>query len=366
MHLVGMLTAADPRDFGITTVHVWSHVSLLNALPDAPWLKKHNPPAVEGSLARQIWWQYRSLPAEATRASCQVILNTDAGTVCPFRPGVTMSRDMLSYEGRERHRYGWSRARLRLWALKHVQARSLRRADGAVFLTQYASDVIQRFTGPLENVAVIPHGVGDEFRATTAQPARQSERPLNVLYVSNTALYKHQWNVVRAVADLRRKGRSLVLTLAGGGSGKADRLLQDAIREEDPRGEFVHCIGAVRHNDIPKLHRNADVFVFASSCENMPNTLVEAMAASLPIACSDRGPMPEVLGDGGVYFDPEQWHTISQAIEKLLADEALRQQMAERAQILSQSFSWNRCARETWSFLRSVGQMRQRDTNQLS
>ena len=35
----------------------------------------------------------------------------------------------------------------------------------------------------------------------------------------------------------------------------------------------------------------------------MPNTLVEAMASGLPIACSDRGPMPEVLGDGGVLFD---------------------------------------------------------------
>jgi len=44
------------------------------------------------------------------------------------------------------------------------------------------------------------------------------------------------------------------------------------------------------------------------------NILVEAMASGLPIACSNRGPMPEVLGDAGVYFDPEDPHDIARAL----------------------------------------------------
>ena len=46
--------------------------------------------------------------------------------------------------------------------------------------------------------------------------------------------------------------------------------------------------------------------IFASSCESSSCVLIENMASGLPIACSNRGPMPEVLKDGGVYFDPEK------------------------------------------------------------
>ena len=95
----------------------------------------------------------------------------------------------------------------------------------------------------------------------------------------------------------------------------------------------------------------ADIFVFASSCENMPNTLLEAMASGLPIACSSRGPMPEVLQEGGAYFDPEDAGSVAQAIEKLLLDADFRRAAAARASALSEQYSWERCARETWNYL---------------
>ena len=50
---------------------------------------------------------------------------------------------------------------------------------------------------------------------------------------------------------------------------------------------------------MPEYLSKSNIFIFASSCENMPITLIEGMASGLPIACSDRGPMPEVLQDGG-------------------------------------------------------------------
>ena len=68
---------------------------------------------------------------------------------------------------------------------------------------------------------------------------------------------------------------------------------------------------------MPEYLSKSNIFIFASSCENMPITLIEGMASGLPIACSDRGPMPEVLQDGGVYFNPEDCKSIVFAIEKL-------------------------------------------------
>ncbi len=350
-HLVGILRDSDPREHGIDEVHVWSYAKLLAALPERPWLVKHGHPALERPLPHQLWWQWRHLPGEARAAGCRVLLNTDAGSLCRFRPAVVMSRDMLSYEPGEIDRFR-GKAWLRLVALRHVQNRSLRFADGAIFLTRYAAGVIQRHTGPLRRVAVVPHGVGDEFRGVArghAWPA--AGRPVRCLYVSNAAPYKHQWHVVRAVADLRRRGFDLRLTLVGGGAGAAQERLEAELAQSDPRREFVTTIGFLPAERLPSVLAEADLFVFASSCENMPNTLVEAMAAGLPIACSDRGPMPEVLADGGVAFDPENPTSIAAAVERLLTDAALRARCAERAHALAQQYSWARCGRETWQFL---------------
>jgi glycosyltransferase involved in cell wall biosynthesis len=348
-HLVGILGAGDPREHGIDTVHVWAFDALSAALPDAEWLVKHCPPVLKKSIARQLWWQYRWLPGEARAAGVDILLNTDAGTVCRARPSVVMSRDMLPYEPGEMRRFGLSRMGLRILALRGVQTASMKSADGVVFLTQYAADVIQRATGPLAHVAIIPHGVAPAFRQSPRQG--RVSGPIRCVYVSPTDLYKHQWWVVRAVADLRRRGHDITLLLAGGESGRGQDRLNEEIGQSDPKGEFVRRQGFVAADDLPSLLADADVFVFASSCENMPNTLVEGMAAGLPIACSSRGPMPEVLRDAGVYFDPEDASSIASAIERLLVEPGLRESLASRAAELSTQYSWERCAAETWAFL---------------
>ncbi len=352
-HLIGLMTRGCPLDHGIREVHLWAYKSLLDSIPDQPWLVKHNPPALEKSLINQLLWQIFQLPTEARNNSCDIMLNTDAGTISSVAPSVTMSRDMLSYERGEMERYGWGKARLRLILLRYVQNRSLRRANGVVFLTHYAAEVIQKSCGPLRRVAFIPHGVGQNFQEITHTLPFPLDggRPIRLLYTSNTAWYKHQWNVVRAVEQLRKIGFNIVLTLVGGGSGPAQKKLIQQIEHSDPYRTFV-----IQKEFVPQahLHRylsNADIFVFASSCENMPNTLVEAMAAGLPIACSRRGPMPEVLQDAGEYFDPEEPEAIAQALHRIITDPDLRQRLAFRAKALADLYSWDRCAQETWSFV---------------
>lgn len=352
-HLVGLIARGDPREYGIRQVHLWTYKSLLDAVPDQSWLIKHSPPSLEKSLFRQILWQIFQLPAEARAVGCGIMLNTDAGSMSNVSPSVTISRDMLSYEPGEIERYGWSKARLRLVLLRYIQNRSLRRSDGAVFLTNHAAKVIQQSCGTLSRVGLIPHGVGQNFQELTHKlpwPDNR-ERSIRLLYISNAAWYKHQWMVIRAVERLRNEGFNVILTLVGGGSGPAQQKLRRQMALSDPRGEFVTQKEFVPQADLPGYLAEADIFVFASSCENMPNTLVEAMAAGLPIACSRRGPMPEVLEGGGEYFDPEEPESIATALRKLIEDSDLRKRLAPLAKTLATRYSWERCARETWSFI---------------
>ncbi|HEY6921905.1 MAG TPA: glycosyltransferase family 1 protein, partial [Steroidobacteraceae bacterium] len=292
-------------------------------------------------------------PREIRLRGCDILLSCDAGTIGSHQPSVVLSQDLLSYEPGEMRRFGISKARIRLILLRYIQARSLKRATAAIFLTHYAARIIQKFTGPLSRIAVIPHGVGESFRHDGRRrdwPAPGAE--IRCLYVSNTEMYKHQWHVVRAIGELRRRGHNVSLTLAGGGSGPAQHLLNAEIERTDPNRQFIKDIGAVPHDGIPGLLTEADLFVFASSCENMPVTLIEAMASGVPIASSNRGPMPEVLANGGVYFDPEDPLSIAEAVGKIVTESGLRREIAAQGARLARQYSWERCAAETWAFLR--------------
>ena len=352
-HLIGILSECDPAKHGIQAIHVWAFRSLLDQLPEHPWLIKHNPIALEQSLVKQLGWQATALAGEVKSAGCDILFTTDASTLCRFKPMVVLSQDMLSYEPGVMRHFGYGLARLRLLAILVVQNLAFRRAAGVIFLTRYAGKVIQQSCGLLPVIAYIPHGVDAVFKDSQAVSSRpvSGERPIHCIYVSNAEMYKHQWVVVEAISLLRKRGYNLVLSLVGGGNGPAQQLLQDTITVADPKSVFVKQLEFLPHAELPALLAEADLFVFASSCENMPVTLVEAMAVGLPIACSNRGPMPEVLADGGVYCNPEDADSIAGAIEQIIQSPALRLAIAQRARVLSQQYNWKRCADETFAFV---------------
>ncbi len=352
-HLIGILSECNPAKHGIQEIHVWAFSALLAQLPDYPWLIKHNPIALEQSLFKQLIWQATVFAGEVKSAGCDILFTTDASTLCRFKPMVVLSQDMLSYEPGVMRYFGYGLARLRLLVILVVQNLAFRRAAGVIFLTHYAGKIIQQSCGLLPAIAYIPHGVDTVFKHSQALSnwPISGGRPIRCIYVSNAEMYKHQWVVVEAISLLRKRGYNLLLSLVGGGNGAAQHLLQDMITVADPQSVFVKQLEFLPHTELPALLAEADLFVFASSCENMPVTLVEAMAVGLPIACSNRGPMPEVLADGGVYFDPVDAESIAGAIEHIIQSPELRLAIAQRARFLSQQYSWKRCADETLAFV---------------
>jgi len=352
-HLIGFIEEAVPEAFGIEEIHVWSYSDLLKKLPERSWLFKHTHPDLEKSLLHQIKWQWFRLKKEVKKFGCHVILSTDAGTVYVHHPSVVMSRDMLSFERSEIARYKRFIPWLRLFVLRFVQSYSLKKADGALFLTKYAADTIQTWSGPIPNYRVIPHGVGMQFKNNSRrfEWPRLRQRNIRCLYISNTAMYKHQWHVVEAFHMLRKEGFQVEIEFVGGGNGDSNQRLNDYIHQFDPKGEFTRRVEFLPHGELPNSLSSCDLFVFASSCENMPNTLVEAMACGLPIACSNLGPMPEVLRDGGVYFHPENPESIFNAIKMLIENPDEREKLASKAKMYSEEYSWRRCSHETLSYL---------------
>jgi glycosyltransferase involved in cell wall biosynthesis len=68
--------------------------------------------------------------------------------------------------------------------------------------------------------------------------------------------------------------------------------------------------------------------------------------------------LPETLQDGGVYFDPQNEQSIASAIKTLIEDASLRQRLAARAKQLAESYSWQKCAMQTWAYIAHIYQDR--------
>lgn len=155
---------------------------------------------------------------------------------------------------------------------------------------------------------------------------------------------------------LRAQGLAVSVSFVGSSYEPALRRLRRVMHRWDPCAGYIWYHGRIAFEELHKLYHEADGFVFASTCENMPNILLEAMAAGLSIACSNRGPMPEVLGDAGVYFDPEDLGSPTQSLLSLLKDRKLREDLAWRAYARAQQFTCELCARETFDFIVEVAQ----------
>jgi glycosyltransferase involved in cell wall biosynthesis len=359
-HLAALLSHADVADAGVDRVVVWGSRAVLQRLANPSWLVKSNPAELERSTASRNAWRQRVLPRVA-REECEILFAP--GGLCSdrFHPVVTMSRNMLPFQVREMSRYGLSWMLLRLAILRAAQRRSFQIADGVIFLSRFARDTVLGATGPLSGQStVIPHGVESQF---FRQPRLQRtdftpDDPLRLLYVSIVDVYKHQSRVAEAVARLREEGLPISVEFVGATYPRSGRRLSRVIRARDPQGRFLRYGGAVEHAELPGCYQAADAFVFASSCENLPNILLEAMASGLPIACSNRLPMPEVLGPAGVYFDPLQPRQIAEALRQLFHDAELRRHLATAAYERAGQFSWSACARDTFRFLADVCELR--------
>lgn len=353
-HLREILSRLEPKHFGIDKVIVWGGENTLGFLPRTDWLSLIHQPLLDRSLPFRFLWQVVHLTRLA-RSECDLLFVPGGSYLGDFHPFVTMSRTMLPFEPREIKRYGLSLVRLKLLWLRICQLATFQRSDGIIFLNDFAQGRISSFIklGEKEK-EIIPHGIDERF---FQEPADQKdlaeysfEDPIQLLYVSHIENYKHQWQVIEGVAALRQKGMPVELTLAGRMGNAANKFLE-ARRRYDPEEEYIHYLGEIEYAELEKIYHGADLFIYASSVENLPNTLLEAMASGLPIACSNYGPMPGVLEDGGQYFDPEKPEEISSAVSDMILDPAARTRMAWRAYQLAKTYSWIRCTETTFRFL---------------
>lgn len=358
-HLVELLRIAEPAYSNIERIVVWAGISTLKLIEDRPWLDKRSMSLLDNGLLHRTLWQILHLSESARKEGCDLLFVPGGSYTGNFHPVVIMSQNLLPFDMAELKRYGWVFFRLKLLLLRLTQSCSFKKADGIIFLTEYASEVVLKVTGKLlGKTSIVPHGLSPRFNRSPKIQRDIAEyndsNPYRVLYVSIVDQYKHQWHVVEAIATLRKKGFPVVLDLVGPAYTPALMRLNATIDAIDFGRSWVHYHGAISFDELHHQYAQSDLGLFASSCENMPNILLETMASGLPIACSKKRPMPEILGRAGIYFDPEEPDDIARALCELIESPNLRAELSEASYATAQQYSWQRCADETFSFLNAI------------
>lgn len=208
---------------------------------------------------------------------------------------------------------------------------SARRSRGLIAVSQATHDDLRHYYG-VEST-VIHHGVETAF----FEIAAKREPRDYLLCVSTLHPHKNLDRLMRVHASMPDAPELVITGLRGFAAAGLER-------SAGPRVRFT---GWIPRAELYELFRCARAFVYPSTFEGFGMPVLEAMAAGVPVACSDIPPLREIADGLTIFFDPHSDAAMRAAIEGVMLDSTLTAQAQEHAR----TFTWERAARQTLAYL---------------
>ncbi|MDB4886101.1 MAG: hypothetical protein JWN79_1539 [Gemmatimonadetes bacterium] len=225
------------------------------------------------------------------------------------------------------------------------------RADHVICCSENTrNDVLSLLDVSPDRVSVVYHGheVLDARGLLAAQIV--GEGPY-LLFVGARGGYKNFLGFATAHAGSRFRKDVRIVCFGGGPMSATERAALSGMGFGEH--DVVHRSGG--DDLLAALYTGAAALVYPSRYEGFGIPIVEAMSLGCPVACSDTSSMPEVAGNAGAYFDPDDTASIREALESLLDSSERRAGLIARGWARSAMYTWNRCATETLAAYRALG-----------
>ncbi len=327
------------------------------AANDGPWgsvMPAVTVPVNASSRAQWVLGDQLLLPPLARRHGIQILhsLASIAPAWGPYRRVVTV-HDIIYARFPETH------AGLRDLGMRVLVPAAVKSAHRITVDANSTKDDLVRMLGAdAAKIDVVPLGLGAPRRHTPA-PERGVRERLElgerqvILSLSAKRPHKNLAALIRALSRIDRARRPL-LVLPGYPTAHEQELRALAAAQgasEDVR--FLHWISS---EDLEGLWWLTRAFLFPSLYEGFGLPVLEAMDRGVPVACSDASSLPEVAGDAALLFDPLDVAQMTEAIERLLNDRPLREQLIARGRERVKQFTWERTAHGAIeSYARALG-----------
>jgi glycosyltransferase involved in cell wall biosynthesis len=235
--------------------------------------------------------------------------------------------------------------------------RHVRRADGVVVNSKYTgSQVAQRFEVSPDRITVCYPGKPSWSR----RPDPAVAGP--VLFLGTVEPRKNVARLIEAYAAVvARRPDTPSLVIAGALHIPRDELLSRAAAGGNLSSR-VSFAGYVDEAERKHLLSTASMLVLPSLEEGFGIPALEAMTVGLPVVASNRGALPEVVGEAGILIDPEDVRALATAIERLLSDDHHRRALSAKGVARAEHFSWDSSADALYDAYRAASARRQRST----
>jgi glycosyltransferase involved in cell wall biosynthesis len=232
---------------------------------------------------------------------------------------------------------------------------ALRHADAIVAVGHEVARTHATALAP-RPITVVPNPVDPQLLAPTRAAAVRGELARGragpiLLDIARLEPQKGHVVLLEALRSVVDHWPDVVLALAGEGSLEGALAARVAELGLD---ENVRLLGPRR--DVPDLLAAADLFVSASHYEGMPLSILEAMAAGLPVVATAVGDVPTLVDGAGVLVPPNEPASLAAAIDAIVGDPARRRALgASGAQLVSHRYDALRWAEQLRAVYERVG-----------
>jgi glycosyltransferase involved in cell wall biosynthesis len=245
-------------------------------------------------------------------------------------------------------RYGW-----RVELVRRIEHWYARNVGHVITPSLYLKGIVMGWSVPAERISVVYNALTSRFDGSLSrEEARRSVGLEGTLVLTVARLYK--WKnidlLIKLVPDLPA-GSKLVIV----GGGPEEEALK-ALATELGVAERVVFVGSVPQQSVALYLRAADVFVLNTRYEGLSHTILEAMDVGLPVVATAVGGNMELIEDGvnGFLVEVDNRDQIVSAVERLLSDEALREEFIQRSKDRVKDSSWDRLVDTTLGVLDQV------------
>jgi len=273
-------------------------------------------------------WEQILLPLIIRRKSFEVFV-FPYNTAPLFKPRNTKSaivvndtifNQRLAYSGRLRSAAG---ALYRSFILR----RAIRSAALIVTISETSkNDIIKSYDFPADRIYMLSPTVSTAFEEVATLPRSAAGR--YILSVTGNAPSKNLDALLSAYSIYLGDGGHLNLVVVGLTATEAQQ--RESQYNNVTIKEHINFRSGLTDAELLRLYREARMFVFPSLAEGFGIPLIEAMAAGVPIACSNTSCMPEVAGDAALFFDPRSPSSIAVAMQRLDEEDSLCTELASK------------------------------------
>ena len=276
---------------------------------------------------------------------CDVMFG--ANYFLPRLLGATARRRVITIHDLTYKRYPDLLQKETLHNLETHMPREIAAADAIICVSESTREDLLRFYQLDPRRAVAIHSGVSVAAEGGGAPRSLPKR--YILFVSTIEPRKNLGVLLDAFERLKaRGGYEGALVVVGRVGWKSEQLI-DRLNARD-----VHHLDYLEPDLLADVYRNAEMFVFPSIYEGFGFPLLEAMAYGVPSIAARSSSLPEIGGDATVYFDPDNVRQLESAIELLVRDRALREDLVARGKKRAAGFRWDATAEKTLEVLRRV------------